>query len=385
MINITKLYCGRSGQSDPLRYPEQRNVKPIAVFNCTAQCNLRCLHCYSSSDAASSAEALSTGQAKQLIDQVADYGCPVILFSGGEPMLRKDLFELIAYAANRKLRTVLSTNGTRIDPPAAETLKRLNVSYIGISLDGPEPLHDAFRGRAGSFRETLTGICNCRAAGLRTGLRCTLTRSNHDHVETIFEIAEQNEVRRICFYHLIRTGRATELHDQAITAEQARNALDRILDKTEQQVSADCVEEVLTVGNHADGPYLLLRLGRMGSTAMAQQALDLLLKSGGNRVGQNIACISWTGDVYPDQFWRNYPLGNVLQTPFGRIWDNVEDPVLKILRDKDRYKDPKCARCRFFAICKGNYRSLSGRPDPGDWCNEPECYISEQEISTSNG
>lgn len=385
MINVTKLYCGRSGQSDSLRYPERRNVKPIAVFNCTARCNLRCVHCYSSSDAAVSAGELSTDQAKQLIDQIADYGCPVLLFSGGEPMLRADLFELIAYAAKCKLRTVLSTNGTRIDPSAAQRLKRFNVSYVGISLDGPEPLHDAFRGRPGSFRDTLNGIANCRAAGLRTGLRCTITRRNCEHIETIFDIAEKNGVGRICFYHLIRTGRATELQEQAITAEQARNALDRIMEKTEQQVAADCVEEVLTVGNHADGPYLLMRLHRMGSTAMAQQAMDLLLRSGGNRVGQNIACISWNGDVFPDQFWRNYPLGNVLQSPFGRIWDNVEDPVLRILRNKDQYKDPKCARCRFFTICKGNYRSLSGRPDLAEWCNEPECYLSEQEISPTSG
>ncbi len=385
MINITKLYCGVSGQSDPLRYPERRNVKPIAVFNCTARCNLRCLHCYSSSDAAVAEQELSTEQAKQLIDQIADYGCPAILFSGGEPMLRPDLFELIAYAAGRKLRTVISTNGTRIDPPAAQILKRLNVSYVGISLDGPEPLHDAFRGRKGSFRDTLAGIANCRAAGLRTGLRCTITRQNCEHLETIFAIAENNGVRRICFYHLIRTGRATELQDQAITAEQARTVLDCILDKTERQVAADCVDEVLTVGNHADGPYLLMRLHRMGSTAMARQAMDLLLRSSGNRVGQNIACVSWNGDVFPDQFWRNYPLGNVLTTPFGAIWDNIEDPVLKILRDKDRYKDPKCGRCRFFSICKGNFRSLSGRPDLDDWRNEPECYLSEQEITLPNG
>jgi radical SAM protein with 4Fe4S-binding SPASM domain len=326
---------------------------------------------------------MSTDQARTLIDQVADYGCPVILFSGGEPLLRKDLFELIAYAGSRKLRTVLSTNGTRIDPAAALALKHLNISYVGISLDGPEPLHDAFRGHAGCFRDTLAGIRNCRAAGLRTGLRCTISRRNHEHIETIFDIADQNEVRRICFYHLIRTGRATELRDQTLTAEQARDALDRILDKTEQQVMADRVEEVLTVGNHADGPYLLLRLNRLGSSAMARQALDLLLKSSGNRVGQNIACIGWNGDVYPDQFWRNYPLGNVMRTPFGRIWDNANDPVLEILRDKDRFKDPKCARCRYFAICKGNFRSLSGRPDLAEWRNEPECYLSEQEITSS--
>ncbi len=383
MINITKLYCGRAGQSDPLRYPELRNVKPIAVFNCTARCNLRCLHCYSSSDSACGTEELSTDQAKRLIDQIAEYGCPVILFSGGEPMLRRDLFELIAYAGGHKLRTVLSTNGTLIDAAAAHRLKGMNVSYIGISLDGPESLHDAFRGRSGSFRETMAGIHHCRAVGLRTGLRCTITRKNYAHIETVFDIADRNDVRRICFYHLIRTGRAMELQDQILTAEQARDTLDRIFDKTEQQVVADRVEEVLTVGNHADGPYLLMRLNRLGSTAMAQQALDLLFKSSGNRVGQNIACISWNGDVYPDQFWRNYPLGNVMHAPFGRIWDNLDDPVLRILRDKDRYKDPKCARCRFFAICKGNFRSLSGRADPADWCNEPECYLAEQEITSS--
>ncbi len=382
MINVTKLYCGRSGQSDRLRYPERKNTRPIVVFNCTARCNLQCLHCYSASDASRAETELDTGQARGLIDQLAEYRCPVLLFSGGEPLLREDIFELLDYARHRGLRTVLSTNGTLITRDVAERLKRLDLGYAGISLDGPEALHDRFRGRRGSFRATLDGIEHCRRFGIRTGLRFTMTRHNCEHIDTVFDIAEEAGVRRICFYHLIRTGRAQDLADETMSDEQTRRAVDHIFDRTDAQVYDDLVDEVLTVGNHADGPYLLMRMNREQSP-LAAQAMNLLLRGAGNRIGQNIASINWDGQVYPDQFWRNYSLGNVLERPFGEIWDDTSDPVMQILRHKDKYRDPKCARCRFFEVCQGNFRSLSGRPDPADWCNEPPCYLTEREIAPS--
>ncbi|MBM4103275.1 MAG: radical SAM protein [Planctomycetes bacterium] len=380
MINISKLYCDKSGASDELRYPPQRGLKPIVVFNCTARCNLRCVHCYSDSDCAVGTNELTTPQAQSFIRQVAEYACPVLLFSGGEPLLRDDIFELMTLARKLNLRIVLSTNGTLITKNIAKRLYDIGLSYAGISLDGPKEIHDQFRGQEGCFDAAMKGIETCLLAGLRTGIRCTISRQNIESVGDIFDIAEQNGVRRLCFYHLIRTGRAAAADVHPAAPHQVRDAMDEIISRTAESVYRHCTEEVLTVGNHADGPYLLLRMHREHHHQY-DTAKELLLRAAGNRTGQNIAAVSWDGSVHPDQFWRNYSLGNVLDKSFGQIWDNVADPVLKILRDKDTYKAARCARCKWFDLCKGNFRCPSGAGDVSDWFNEPACYLTDDEIT----
>ena len=379
MINISKLYCDLAGQSDDLRYNRPETFGPIVVYNCTARCNLRCLHCYSSSDASCGRDELSTEQAKRLLAQLPGANVPVALFSGGEPLLREDLLELLAEAKGLGLRTVISTNGTRIDSDTAGKLAERDLSYIGISLDGQEPFHDEFRQTKGSFRAALKGIENCHRAGLRTGLRFTITKSNAAQVPAIFDIAVEAGIRRICFYHLISSGRARDLDEQAPTLEQTRETVTTIIDRTRELADKDLVEEVLTVGNHADGPFLLARMRAEGHPAF-ETARQLLLANGGNRIGEKIACVSWDGTVYADQFWRNYPLGNVMQRSFGQIWSDTADPVLGKLRQKDTFADPRCLTCQWFNLCKGNYRFLGSDPGDEHWRNEPPCYLTDEEI-----
>lgn len=379
MINISKLYSDKSGVSDALRYPEKRDVKPIVVYNCTPKCNLRCVHCYSNSDVSACGTVLTTAQAKAMIDSIAAFGCPVLLFSGGEPLLRDDLFDLMAYAREKNMRTVLSTNGTQITDEVAKELAALGLSYAGISVDGPQEIHDRFRATDGAFQATLTGIENCHRHGIRTGLRFTMTRDNIDQIPQVFQIALDNEIKRICFYHLIRTGRAEALDDSLPSPQQVRQAVNAIIDLTNIFVKEGRLDEVLTVGNHADGAFLLMRMEQENHPNLAQ-ARQLLGRAAGNRIGQNITSINWDGQVYPDQFWRNYSLGNIAEQSFAAIWQNENDPVMKILRSKTEYKDPKCARCKWFDLCKGNFRSLTGKADLVDWQNEPPCYLADDEI-----
>jgi radical SAM protein with 4Fe4S-binding SPASM domain len=380
MINITKLYCGKSGRSDALRYPLHRDNKPIVVFNCTRRCNLYCRHCYSHISGGPAESELTTEQSFRLIDQIAEFGCPVLLFSGGEPLLREDLFGLIGYAGRKGLRTVLSTNGTLIEESTAARLAELGVSYVGISLDGPADFHDAFRQVQGSFAAAVAGIAACRRAGLPTGIRFTMTADNIRQIPSLFQTAAELDVRRICFYHLIRTGRAKDLDRAVPSVSSVREAMDTILAYTEQMTAAGKVDEVLTVGNHADGPYLLMRLQRK-APEQAAAAEELLRRAAGNRVGQNIAAVNWAGQVYPDQFWRGYSLGNVLERPFADIWQDQTEPVLKMLREKEAYRDPRCQRCRWFELCGGNFRSLDGCADVRKWQNEPPCYLTDKEIA----
>ncbi len=382
MINISKLYCGLGGESDHLRYSDENHFGPVIAFNCTSRCNLRCLHCYSSSQANLSGNELTTGQAKQLWSQLVEVNCPVVLFSGGEPLLRGDLFELLTEAKRLGLQTVISSNGTLIDDATAERLANAGVSYVGISIDGTENFHDNFRQVTGCFKTTMKGIENCKKAGIKTGLRFTITKANADQIPAVLNIAASNNIRRICFYHLIRAGRAEKLDNQILTSEQTRQILDVIIEQTRDFVTKGFIDEALTVDNHADGPYLLTKMRKENNPGY-EAARRLLLINGGNKVGEKIGCVSWDGNVYPDQFWRNYSLGNIKDKTFKQIWENPDEPMLNKLRNKLQFADKRCLRCRWFDLCKGNYRFLGNYADDEYWLNEPACYLTEEEIENS--
>ncbi len=379
MINISKLYCGLAGESDHLRYTQHNFFGPVVAFNCTSRCNLNCLHCYSSSTSNLNNDELTTTEAKQLLHQLAEANCPVVLFTGGEPLLRNDLFDLLAEAKQLPLRTVISTNGILIDSTAAKKFAKLGVSYAGISIDGDEQFHDKFRQSPGCFKAALAGIRNCQKAGLKTGLRFTITKQNADKIPAVFDIAASSGIRRICFYHLIKAGRAKNLDEIPLTPQQTRNAVDTIIEKTEEFVQKKLVDEVLTVGNHADGPYLLLKMTEE-KNHLFENAHQLLLTNGGNKVGEKIASIGWDGSVHPDQFWRNYSLGNIKDKSFKEIWNNPDEPVLKKLRNKDKFADKRCLKCKWFDLCKGNFRFLGADPAEKNWLLEPLCYLADEEI-----
>jgi Fe-coproporphyrin III synthase len=378
MINVSKLYCGLAGQSDHLRYGKRDSVGPIVVYNCTSRCNLRCLHCYAASDSTRCDAELSTAQAKKLMTDVLEVNAPVLLFSGGEPLLRPDLFELMAEAKKIGLRTVISTNGTLIDGDAAKKLAEANVSYVGISIDGPEEFHNRFRQTSGCFKSTMKGFENCTKARLRTGLRFTISNSNKEQVPAVFDICKANGVRRVCFYHLIRSGRAKDIESQAVAAADTRKVMDIIFERTADFIAKGFLDEVLTVGNHADGPYLLVKMLEHGKNIDEQK--QLLLSNGGNRIGEKVSCVDWKGEVFADQFWRNYSLGNVTQKTFKQIWTNPDEPVLQKLRDKSHFADKRCLKCKWFDLCKGNYRFLGSDPDIKNWRLEPACYLTAAEI-----
>ena len=382
MINISKLYCGLASESDYLRYAEEKSFGPVLVYNCTPRCNLKCLHCYSSSELDYCDTELTTAEAKKLLADLADADCPVVLFSGGEPLLRADLIELLIEAKRLALRTVISTNGTLVDPDTAKNLAQAGLSYAGISIDGAEEFHDEFRQVKGSFKAALKGIQNCRKEGIKTGLRFTITKANADQVPILFDIAASEGVRRICFYHLIKTGRAKHLHNQTLSPHQTRRTVDTIIEKTAHFAQKKLVDEVLTVGNHADGPYLLLKMKKQNRHRY-QNAEQLLLANGGNKTGEYIASVTWDGTVHPDQFWLNYSLGTVKEKSFKQIWQDPDEPVLSKLRNKNEFADPRCLTCRWFNLCKGNYRFLGSEHNEKFWLNEPPCYLTDNEIHNS--
>lgn len=379
MINISKLYCGLSGESDYLRFKADNSLGPVVAYNCTSRCNLNCLHCYSSSTTDHNNSELTTAEAKQLLRQLAEANCPIVLFTGGEPLFRSDLFELLAEAKQSGLQTVISTNGTLIDSSIAHKFAEVGVNYVGISIDGEEKSHDKFRQADGSFKAAVSGIENCKSANLKTGLRFTITKANSSQIPVVFELAALKGVRRICFYHLIHTGRAKDLDEQTPTPEQTRQALDTIINKTAESVRKGLVDEVLTVGNHADGPNLLLKMTKEKNQRF-EKARQLLLANGGNKIGEKIVSIDWDGSIHPDQFWRNYSLGNIRDKSFSQIWYNPNETVLEKLRNKSKFADKRCLACKWFDLCKGNFRFLGPESNDRYWLNEPACYLTNEEI-----
>ena len=378
MVGISKLYCGTVEESDRLRYRPGAHRKPIVVWNCTPACNLSCSHCYAAY--AGEQKVLSTEQALAVIDDLAAFGAPVLLFSGGEPFARPDIRTLAAYAKEKGLRVTFSTNGTLIDDATADWLRDLGVAYVGISIDGTEAIHDAFRRRPGAYQLALDAIRRLRARGVKVGLRVTMTRDNVRAIPDIFNLMRAERVPRICLYHLVYTGRGKEIAATDLDHAEARAALDTIVAETKACFDAGFPVEVLTVDNPCDGIALYLRMKAEG-LPHAGRAYDLLALNGGNSSGEGIACISWDGTVYPDQFWRNHPVGNVLETPFSEIWGNPPPgSLLDLLRHKKEHVKGRCRACRWLDLCGGNFRAR-GEAVTGDiWGEDPTCYLTDDEI-----
>ncbi len=394
MISITKLYCGKTGPGDKLRYEwrgkvgsnkdanEHPDRKPIVVWNSTDRCNLNCIHCYANADNSGEAHELSTEQAQDMIRQLADFGVPVLLFSGGEPLLRTDVFDNAALARSLGIRTVLSTNGTLITERVAERLKEAGFSYIGISLDGIGALNDKFRGKPGAFDAAKRAFEICKAVGLRSGLRMTLTRHNYSQIEQVFEFVEEQGISRVCFYHLVYSGRGSKLVSDDLSHEQSRLAVNLIIDRAADFDRRGLDVEILTVDNHCDGPFLYMRMVREGSP-LANEALELLRSNGGNSSGVGIAAIDKEGYVHPDQFWRHYSLGNVMERPFGDIWTDRNDPILVGLRNRIKLLKGRCGVCRWLDICNGNFRVRAEAVYADVWQADPACYLTDEEIGVA--
>lgn len=380
MIGVSKLYFGRLEESDRFRYRPGVHRKPIVVWNCTPACNLACSHCYAA--CSSSEKVLTTPQALAVIDDLAAFGVPVILFSGGEPFMRPDIQTLAEYAKSKNIRVTFSTNGTLIDDARADWIRDLGVSYVGISVDGTEAVHDAFRRRQGAYRLAIDAIRRLKARNVKVGLRVTMTRDNVRAIPDIFSMMRSENVPRICLYHLVYTGRGKEIAATDLNADERRAALATIIEETRKSLDAGFPAEVLTVDNHCDGIALYLTLLREGNSARAAQVLDLLKLNGGNSSGEGIGCISWDGSVYPDQFWRNHPVGNVLEKPFSEIWGNPPaDSLLAQLRRKKELVEGKCRTCRWLDLCGGNFRARGEAVTGSLWGEDPSCYLTPEEIN----
>ena len=388
MISITKLLMDVPNFGDTLRYtPEAHEARngvsegrgPVVVWNCTKTCNLNCVHCYARSEAIKYQNELTHEEGLSLIDQLADFKVPVILFSGGEPLLRPDFFELANYAASKGIRPTISTNGTRIDEDIAKRLKDMGVGYVGISLDGCEATHDKFRGKPGAFQMALRGIRNCVATGQKVGLRFTITRDNVQDLNSIFDLLERENIDRVCFYHLVYSGRGSSMVERDLNHEESRRAMDLIIERTLDFKARGVNKEILTVDNHADAVYLYLKM-KERDPVLGERILKLIQSNGGNRSGMAFGNIDSVGNVHPDQFTQYISLGNVRDRPFGEIWTDVSNPILAGLKDRKPLLKGRCPKCAYLNLCNGNFRTRAEAVTGDFWAQDPACYLTDEEI-----
>lgn len=331
---------------DLVRFSTQ--AKPVVMWNLTRQCNLACDHCYMDAKA-DGREELSLDDGIRLLDDLADLKVPMIIFTGGEPLMSRNFYAYAFHAREAGLRAVISTNGTLITPEVAKLLAEARIKYVGVSIDSASPeKHDRFRGVSGAYGRAFQGIRNARDAGLKTGLRITLTRDNWQDVPALLNTALEEGIPRFCLYHLVPTGRGVRIADRDVTPEQRRSVIKFLAEAAVELKDKDI--EILTTDSPMDGAYLLELLK---DDPRQNHVRKLLANAGGCSTGTKVANINHRGDVHPCHFMPNVIVGNVRERSFKDIWIDNPSEELKALRTMRSNLKGACGKCDYVDLCGG--------------------------------
>lgn len=361
----------------PERFSAATHAVPVVVWNLVGHCNLTCPHCYASASKRPSGRDLDTQAGKKLLEGLARSGTKIVIFSGGEPLLREDLFELAAYARGLGLGVQLSTNGVLVDDAVAGRLRDAGVQYVGISIDGQRSFNDRYRGMDGGFERAGAGLLASKRAGLKTGLRMTLSQLNAGELWPLFAHATELGVDRFYVSHLLYSGRASRMGKDDLAPSESRRILEQLFARALAELAGTTGPDIVTGGNDSDGPlFLAFVRGALGAAAAARVE-ELLRLRGGNSAGEKILNIDATGEVHPDQFWRAVSLGNVLADPLEQI---LAHPLRKQLREREKHLEGRCGRCRFKRLCRGSHRERALARFGDVWASDPACVMSDAEI-----
>jgi heme d1 biosynthesis radical SAM protein NirJ len=352
---------------------------PVVIWNLIRRCNLTCKHCYSISADKDFAGELSTAEVHAVMDDLKQFRVPVLILSGGEPLLRPDIFEISLRAKALGFYVGLSTNGTLIDAALLPKIAAIGYDYVGISLDGLGETHDRFRRKDGAFAASLNALRLCRDAGLKVGLRFTLTQENAQDLPGLLDLMEAERIDKFYLSHLNYAGRGNKNRKTDAHFQTTRAAMDLLIERCWARIQAGNPAEFVTGNNDADGVYLLRWVER-NFPDQAEHIRRKLVQWGGNASGVNIANIDNLGVVHPDTMWWNYPLGKVRERPFSQIWQDTNDPVMAGLKARPRRVEGRCAACAEFAICGGNTRVRAWQTTGNLWAEDPGCYLGDAEI-----
>lgn len=361
--------------------PRRDPPGPVVIWNLVRRCNLTCMHCYSISADIDFPGELSTAEVLGVMEDLKAFGVPALILSGGEPLLRPDLFEIAQRAKALGFYTALSTNGTLIDPVLAARIAATGFDYVGISLDGLEQTHDRFRRKAGAFLRALNGIRLCRDTGVKVGVRFTLTQDNAADLPGLLDLVEAERIDKFYLSHLNYAGRGNVNRKRDAELATARAAMDLIFEKAFHYVQRGVEKEFVTGNNDADGVYLL-HWARRNIAALDEGHLrKKLAEWGGNASGVNVANIDNLGNVHPDTMWWDCTLGNVRSRAFSAIWRDTRHPIMAGLKARPRRIGGRCAGCAYFDVCGGNTRVRAMKLTGDPWAEDPACYLDDAEIA----
>ena len=354
-------------------------VKPVVIWNLTRRCNLKCRHCYTVSADVDFPGELSHEQAMAVLDDLGEFGIPALILSGGEPLDRRDLFEIAAEARKRVRMLALSTNGTKLHGETADRVAEIGFDYVGISIDGIGRTNDWFRGVDGAFEDALRGVRECKARGIKVGLRFTLTRDNAVQLPDLLQLCDDEGVDKFYLSHLVYAGRGDKNRGEDAVHAHTRRALDMLIERAWIAAAEDAPLDIVTGNNDADAVYLLHWAARHFEPDRVAHLRDHLEAWGGNSSGLGVANIDTLGRVHPDTYWSDYTVGNVKTAKFSDLWTG-DDPMLEQLRRRPRPLKGRCGQCAFRSVCGGNtrIRALQLTGDP--WAEDPACYLDDAEI-----
>ena len=378
MFRITQ-YMREILEPTPLG-PKRNPPGPVVIWNLIRRCNLTCKHCYSISADTDFPNELTTDQVFEVMDDLKRFGVPVLILSGGEPLLRPDIFEIAHRAKAMGFYTALSTNGTLIDDSNIERIAEVGFDYLGISIDGIRETHDRFRRKAGAFDASLAALRRCRELGIKVGLRFTMTQDNAAELPQLLQLMDDEGIDKFYFSHLNYAGRGNKNRKDDTHFQTTRWAMELLFQRAMADLRAGRHTEFVTGNNDADGVFLLHWI-RKHHPDRAEHIEAKLRQWGGNSSGVNIANIDNQGRVHPDTMWWHYDLGNVKERPFSEIWQDTSDPLMAGLKQSPRPVKGRCAGCRHLAICNGNTRVRAMQLTGDPWAEDPGCYLTDEEIA----
>ena len=364
--------------------PARKPPGPVVIWNLVRRCNLTCKHCYSISADKDFPGELSTDQVFTVMDDLKQFKVPVLILSGGEPLLRPDIFEISKRAKDMGFYVGLSTNGTLIDESNIDKIAEIGYDYVGISIDGIKATHDKFRRRVGAFDESMKGMALCKQHNIKVGMRFTLTQDNAHELPQVLGLLDEYDIDKFYLSHLNYAGRGNKNRGDDVFHKMTRIAMDLLIDTCWQYIQRNNPKEFVTGNNDADGVYLLQWVEKFfpDKVDITRQRLE---QWGGNSSGVNISNIDNLGNVHPDTFWWDYHLGNVKQRPFSEIWQDTSDPLMAGLKSNPRPLKGRCAACTHRAICGGNTRVRAYQLSGDAWQEDPACYLSDEEIGIDSG
>jgi Fe-coproporphyrin III synthase len=377
MFRITQ-YLQEIARPTPIG-PVRKPSGPVVIWNLVRRCNLTCKHCYSISADKDFAGELSTGEVLRTMGDLKSFGVPVLILSGGEPLLRPDLFEIAAEAKAQRFYVGLSTNGTLIDAPMADRVAAAGFDYVGISLDGIGETHDRFRRLKGAFDLSLAAVRLLKARGVKVGIRYTMTEDNAHDLPALLDLVEREDIDKFYFSHLNYAGRGNKHRADDARHRTTRRAMDLLFEAAWRWVVEGRPKDVVTGNNDADGAYLL-QWAATRFPGVESHLHARLVQWGGNSSGVNVANIDNLGNVHPDTMWWHHTLGNVRERPFSRIWSDLSDPLMAGLKASPRPVQGRCARCAWLKVCNGNTRVRAQQTTGNPWAEDPGCYLSDEEI-----